>query len=742
MARRKKNRRSSPKRRSRLLRRRRELDFHIDDSIAKEIWAVLYLAAALLTYLSFQGNLGVVGELWKGMLAPVFGYSVHFLPVIFLGVSLTLFFLKQVHFGLSRIFGIFVLIFSVSTIIHIAVPIEDLYTEAALGKFGGMMGFVGAFTALSIFGRGGAYIVAFAFLLISILLTFQVPFVSILGIFVYLFKRQKPRRRSLPDSDEPLVTVQEDIDILNPATLSRHRGSMVGAFKDDQTQPRMKTETPLLIAESAKKDHQAIAFGNQDMDDLVELAWEFPPLELLSDAALNMKVDDALLKKNARLISDKLSQFGIEVSMNSVNVGPTVIQYTLKPSPGVKLSKITSLKSDLALALAAKAIRIEAPIPGQSMVGIEIPNDNRSTVRLREILESKEFRSFEDPLKLPIGRDVSGKPIVSSLAKMPHLLIAGATGSGKSVGVNSFLISLLYQYSPKDLKFIMIDPKRVELNTYNAIPHLLCPVITEPDKANIALRWCVREMNERYRLCAQYGHRNIADYNADNNIRRKLPFIVVVIDELADLMMTVGKEVEASVCRIAQMARAVGIHLILATQRPSVDVITGLIKANVPARIAFTVASQVDSRTIIDSIGSEDLLGHGDMLYLPGNIGRPFRVQGTFVSSKEIERVTNRVKLTMEPDYIDTIVSDDVAKEHVAGIPDSTAATAAANDEDNIYEEALKLVLESRKASASFLQRRLSIGYARAARLLDLMEQNGVVGPSRGAKAREVYTRE
>jgi S-DNA-T family DNA segregation ATPase FtsK/SpoIIIE len=420
--------------------------------------------------------------------------------------------------------------------------------------------------------------------------------------------------------------------------------------------------------------------------------------------------------------------------MHDIHVGPTVVQYTLKPHEGVKLSKITSLKNDLALALAAPAIRIEAPIPGKSLVGIEVPNEKRTMVRLREILESKEFKKGNSFLKLPLGRDVAGAPIIADLKEMPHLLIAGATGSGKSVGMNTFLISLLYQNSPKDLKLILIDPKQVELKDYNGIPHLLTPVITDPEKANIALRWCVAEMNRRYQECADKGKRNITDYNADESIEEKMSTIIVVIDELADLMMASGKEIEASICRLAQMARAVGIHLIIATQRPSVDVITGLIKANIPSRIAFAVSSSIDSRTILDGTGAEDLLGKGDMLYLPSGMNKPIRIQGIYISTEEIQRVTNRVKLTIEPDYNEEIISTKVVSQKVQGIPDSTNG-----DIDPMCDQAIEVIKENRKASASLLQRRLKIGYARAARILDDLEDQGLIGPANGAKPREIF---
>ena len=466
--------------------------------------------------------------------------------------------------------------------------------------------------------------------------------------------------------------------------------------------------------------------------------WELPSLDFLSNATSQVFVSDKVLKSNAEKIKEKLSQFNIDVIMKDVNIGPSVMQYTLQPYEGVKLTKITALKNDIALALAAKSIRIEAPIPGKSLVGIEVPNEKRMVVRLKELLESEEFNSVKSKLTLAVGRDVSGSPVVDDLAAMPHLLIAGATGSGKSVGMNTFLLSLLYQNSPEDLKFIMIDPKRVELTPYNGIPHLLTPVITQPEKAHASLKWAVSEMQRRYQLFAEKGYKNIDEYNAGEP--KRMFKIVIVIDELADLMMqATKKETEMVICRIAQMARAVGIHLIIATQRPSVNVITGVIKANIPARIAFTVTTGIDSRTIIDGIGAEDLLGMGDMLYLPGNMSRPTRVQGVYVSSKEIERVTNRIKLTTEPTYDEAITTTTLH----GGVDTSMVGTGNGGaSQDSHYNDAMQIICETGKASASLLQRRLSIGYARAARILDILEENGAIGPANGAKAREIYVNE
>ena len=426
--------------------------------------------------------------------------------------------------------------------------------------------------------------------------------------------------------------------------------------------------------------------------------------------------------------------------MRDAHPGPTVTQFTLKPAEGVKLSKIAALKDDLALALAAPSLRIEAPIPGKSLVGIEMPNTERTLVHLREIMESPEFTESESPLTLPLGRDVSGNAVVAALNEMPHLLIAGATGSGKSVCMNAFLTSLLFQNAPHELKLILIDPKRVELMPYDGIPHLLTPVITEAERALQALRWAVAEMGRRLHRFSEAGVRNLDEFNEKQKEEEHvLPHIVIVIDELADLMMRqYRRDTETMVARIAQMARATGMHLIIATQRPSVDVITGLIKANIPTRIAFRTVSAVDSRTILDSIGAEDLLGRGDMLYMTAETSNPMRMQGILVTSKEVERVINSVKIAGGGKVTEQIEMDG-QREEEGSSGSYIDLDADDNGGDEMFFEAVRVVQETGKASASLLQRHLKVGYARAARLLDIMEDKNLIGPSNGAKAREVY---
>ncbi len=469
--------------------------------------------------------------------------------------------------------------------------------------------------------------------------------------------------------------------------------------------------------------------------------WEFPKLSLLKKRINKTTVDENEIREKEIEIQEKLLQFKIEVEMQGYRVWPTVIQYRLKPKSGVKLQKIVNLQKDLALALHAKSIRIQAPIPGLGVVGIEVPNPQREAIGLRDVLESKEFNSSKYDIPLALWKDVSGNMIVGDMATMPHLLIAGQTGSGKSVGMNGFLVSLLYKFSPSELKMIMVDPKRVELSVYNGIPHLLTPVITNPDKALNALKWCVAEMLRRYDLETQVNARNIKEYNEKVEESEKFPYIVFVIDELADLMMSGNKkEVETSIARIAQMARAVGIHLIVATQRPSVDVITGLIKANVPSRIAFTVASQIDSQTILSGKWAEDLLGRWDMLYYPTGQREPERVQWVFVDTEEVEAIVNKLKLTIDPDMLSNMQDSSIinGKSKMEGsILENYKGDQ--DEEPEIIEKAIEVVKESKKWSTSLIQRKLGLGYARAAKVLDILEELGVVGPANGSKPREVY---
>jgi S-DNA-T family DNA segregation ATPase FtsK/SpoIIIE len=476
---------------------------------------------------------------------------------------------------------------------------------------------------------------------------------------------------------------------------------------------------------TASESHEALTTASDPN-------WQFPSVTLLNQK--QDKADAGDVNANAQIIHDTFANFNIDVEMEGANIGPRVTQYTMKPPTGVKLTKITALENNLALDLAAHSIRMEAPIPGKRAVGIEVPNVKSATVRMSSILQSREWQESSGALSFAIGRDISGTPVVADLARMPHVLVAGQTGSGKSVMINTILTSMLYRNSPADLKLILVDPKQVELKPYDDIPHLLTPVITEPEKCISALKWAVAEMERRYKTLADVGKRNIGEYN-ELKKDEGMPYIVIVIDELADLMMMAARDVEALIVRIAQKARAVGIHLILATQRPSVDVITGLIKANVPCRIAFTVASQVDSRTIIDQVGAEKLLGQGDMLFLTSDMPKPKRIQGAFIGDDETGKVNDFIRMQRPPQYDDEVVSQPVQLNGKGGV---VADFGGQDADDDMWKDAVKVVIENRKASTSLLQRRLRIGYGRAARLIEQMEEQGIIGQADGSRPREV----
>ena len=523
-----------------------------------------------------------------------------------------------------------------------------------------------------------------------------------------------------------------------------------GTFRRRSVQPgqlvrplRVRDATPSREEQQAAVPKTALAnvqthvggLGTSVIANLPQDAqiWEYPPLSLLSDKA-GARADRGDLKQSASIIEKTLESFGIHARVVEVNCGPAVTQYALDIALGTKLSKITALQNDLALALATPTgtVRIEAPIPGKSLVGIEIPNRSLEIVTMRNILASTNMQKEKSRLAISLGLNVAGEPLIADIARMPHVLIAGTTGSGKSVMINAIIACLLFRNSPQELKFIMIDPKRVEFTSYNGVPHLLTPVIVELDKILSALKWALTEMDRRYKLFANAGVRNVTGYNEMSGFQA-LPYIVIVIDELADLMMFAPVEVEDAITRIAQMARATGIHLVVATQRPSVDVITGLIKANIPCRIAFNVSSMVDSRVILDTPGAEKLLGRGDMLYMPPDMAKPIRVQGVFVSDEEVNRLIDYLKKTgFAPEYTEEVTQMPTGKMRLG---------AGGEERDELFDDAVRTICQYDRASASLLQRRLRVGYARAARLLDELEAAGIVGPGEGSKPRDVLVR-
>ncbi len=668
----------------------------------KSISAVIFLVLAAVFALAGFQKAGPAGDWLYNILHTLLGVGYFILP-------LTLFFVAGVFFMEERrkflgitFAGAGLLILSVLGLIDLSLP----------GR-GGWLGLpLGALRYP--FGITAAAIIDSAVLIIAVLMTANVS----LRVPQFL-RTEEEEEREYEEVKSVQVTGGEE------ESAPKNKKSAPPA------EPAELAEVVVAEAKDAKK-------GHTPPKQFVDKNYVPPPLSLLSAETTRPTTGD--LRANANIIKRTLESFGIPVEMGEINIGPKVTRYTLKPAEGVKLSRITALSQDLALVLAAHPIRIEAPIPGKSLVGIEVPNKTAALVRLGSLMAYKEFQD-SGVLGFPLGRDVTGEPIFADIEKMPHLLIAGATGSGKSVVVHSMLTSLLYKNSPATLRFIMIDPKRVELSSYEGIPHLISPVITENKKAIGVFRWAIAEMERRYDILLHGGNRDIKSYNASHK-EEPLPFILIVVDEMADLMTSYGREVEGSVVRLAQMARATGIHLILATQRPSVEIITGLIKANITARIALQVASQIDSRTILDAAGAEKLLGGGDLLFTSAELSQPRRLQGSYLTESEIGKVASFVRENNSaPENGVEFESGrvEIAPGAAAGAADMFDSLGADGDDDELYDAAVETVVAAKKASASLLQRRLKVGYARAARLLDLMEERGVIGPGEGAKPREVF---
>jgi len=704
--------------------------------IRQMIWGVFLIVVAVIISLSFFEKAGRAGAWFMKGSNFLVGNSVFLTPLVFILAGLILLFSRNKEEGILKeaakafwpvILAVLLLLLGITGIIGSVNP------EI---KSGGWIGFILSWPLLNYFGFWATLIIFIALILIGSLIFFK-----FLG-FSFL-KKKEPVSKNL-DEDDLIKEKADDFEEKQPRT-SIIRKIFAPRFKVKEISP--------------SKEEQKINVQAGEQDDLKEMKIETktknkkfsyipPPLDLLSrergaPTSGDTKVNSAIIKKT-------LQNFGIDVTMSEINIGPTVTQYTLKPAEGIKLSKITGLSNDLSLALASHPIRIEAPVPGRSLVGIEVPNKGRAEVRLRNLIENDSFQKSTKGLALALGRDVAGFPILADLTKMPHLLVAGATGTGKTIFLNSLVTNLLYQPStsvksagPETLRLIMIDPKRVEFPVYNKLPHLLCPVIYSASQTINALRWLTGEMERRFDVLASSHSRDIGSFNekALSSGEDPLPFIVVIIDELADLMMAKGREIEAGIVRLAQMARAVGIHLVVATQRPSVEVITGLIKANITSRITFQVASQIDSRTIIDTSGAEKLLGLGDMLYISAQTPKPKRIQGAYVSDKEVKKITKHIELNSG---FMAEMDDDLMQELNRNTDGTESGPVSFygeenNSEEPLYEEAKRVIIESKRASASLLQRRLRVGYARAARLIDMLEDNGIVGPQEGSKAREVF---
>lgn len=711
----------------------------LQESTKRSIHGIIQIALSLILLLIFNNAGGVIGESVLRLFSFLFGTWKMLFPIaLFIGgiLSITA---NSVKTETKRLVGITITTLAFLGIMHLNTPFDEVTN---FDQYAGAIGFLMSIAFMLFTSTAVGYIALIAVSIIGIFIAFepnlagfiqfiQSAFTSTAKDTAKISKKGIQVAKELSSSTINAVQSEPVVDLVEEDAIAPELAIVRPAFA--QKQITEHEEKPLQ-----KKSIQT-SIDELEMKDTRFEEWTFPTFDLLENSQSQLTINDEELKSQAKQIEQKLAEFGIDVTMKAAHPGPSVTQFTLEPSEGVKLSKIESLKDDLALALSAQSLRIEAPIPGKGLVGIEMPNRDRTTVHLREILESSEFTQNISSLTLPLGRDVSGAAVVANLEDMPHLLIAGATGSGKSVCMNTFLTALLFQNAPHELKFILVDPKRVELIPYDNIPHLLTPVITESDKALQALRWAVAEMGRRLHRFSEVKARNLEEYNSlQENDSTMMPRIVIVIDELADLMMRqYRKDTETMIARIAQMARATGMHLILATQRPSVDVITGTIKANIPTRIAFRVVSQVDSRTILDSVGAEDLLGKGDMLFMNATTPKPLRIQGIYISGKETERVINAVKIAGGGEITEQIeMNESENSEENSG----SYINLDADDDggDSLFFEAVRIVQEQNKASASLLQRHLKVGYARAARLLDIMEEKGLVGPADGAKPRKI----
>lgn len=698
--------------------------FRLSSQVKRGVLIVLFMILALLSFLSLFDAAGKLGEVLAKILKLLLGWGELLAPLIFLGIVIALFLARgsesneerqDVPVSNLRVYlGAIFFTAALTGILHLLAmrgSPEIAFELVKTGSGGGYLGVLLAFPLFSLVDFWASILILAGVMLVGLIVLFNI---NLANLF---------RRREKPELPGKKISDLKDIKI-NQMEPSFSVSKVTSEGREIPEVARASDETITVSAKEEKlANYEELAAKYKKGN------WQLPGIDMLEDS--HTAVDSGDIEANVAIIQKTLADFGIEVEMGEVNVGPTVTQYTLRPSTGIKLSQIVALQNDLALALAAPSIRIEAPIPGRSLVGIEVPNKATAIVRLKDIIQTETFLHHKSALAFALGRDVSGQPIVADLARMPHLLIAGATGTGKSVAIHAMMLSFLYRNSPEELRMIIIDPKRVELNLYNGIPHLLTPVVTDHDKAVNALKWAVNEMDRRYNLLAASNRRNIAEYNQKAD--EKLAYIVIVVDELADLMAVAQADVEAAVVRLAQMARAVGVHLVVATQRPSVDIITGLIKANITARIAFAVASQVDSRTILDTAGADKLLGSGDMLYITSDLGRPKRIQGTYVSDKEVKNVVVFVQEQAgEPSY-----AEEILERQKVAYP--AARFLEEGEDDELLPEAISVVRQAGKASASLLQRRLRLGYARAARLLDLMEEKGIIGPADGAKPRDVY---
>ena len=698
--------------------------------VKKEVWqavfGILFFVLAILFLLASFDKAGRVGTFIYDFLEQWFGFGYYLLPVTFIIAAIA--FIKgfEKKFNITKIISLCVFFFTGLGFIHLL----------AVGE-GGVFGRWIANPLISLIDPFATAIILMALIAISVIVVLEI---HITLEHLMFWKWLWPKREVTEDEEDAENEESKSETKIEKAVEDVERKIQKENNREEQKKPEkiMRDEEQDIVV---SRSYSSKTFTP-------------PPLSLLEKDSGKPETGD--IKANANIIKRTLQNFGIDVEMDEISIGPSVTRYALKPAEGVKLSKIVALNNDLALALAAHPIRIEAPIPGKSLVGIEIPNTTKTTVGLATLLSSEEYQQSEKPLLVSLGKGISGKSFFSNLAKAPHMLIAGATGSGKSVTIHAIITSLLFRNSPENLKFIMIDPKRVELTLYNKIPHLLTPVITDAKKAILALKWAAKEMSRRYDILEKNSVRDVDSYhktvlapalekqkkNKEEVLPESMPYIVIVLDELADIMQTYPRELESAIVRLAQMSRAIGIHLILSTQRPSVNVITGLIKANIPSRIALQVSAQIDSRTILDTGGAEKLLGAGDMLYLGGEMSKPQRLQSAYITETEVKKVVKYLSDAYKDEVMGEISLTNAEKEPASDAIFSAnfdSEDAELGDEDELLGQARAIVVESGKASTSWLQRKLGIGYSRAAKLIDLLESKGIVGPANGSKAREVY---
>lgn len=693
----------------------------------KYVAGILYLTVSVFLAMSAFDSAGAIGQfIHNKVLMSIIGYGFIILPILGLVFAYREF--KSIDTTIKD--RISILVVSLA-----AISLVDIFASSAELNAGGYIGKMIGSSLVSGFDIYFSSILLIALIGIGAFIIFDPKLESIKKIQEDIKHRQEERAEEKTEEAKIEEQIEKAIEMKKDSQPAEEKKSFSITGLSKKKEPKASKEDDIIM----------------DASGVFASAYTIPPLSLLGKSSGKPSTGD--IKANANLIQRTLGNFGIAVEMDEISIGPTVTRYAMKPAQGVRLSKIASLQNELALALAAKSIRIEAPIPGRSLVGIEVPNTKKSTIGLGTQLAEKAFKDPSKPLLVSLGKGVSGKSHFANIGKMPHALIAGATGAGKSVTIHNIVMSLLYKNGPDMLRFIMIDPKRVEMTLYKKIPHLLTPVITDPKKAVLALKWAVKEMERRYDVLQKRTVRDIDSYhktivkpaykdlspeeieNYDGELPEKMPYIVVIIDELSDIMSSYPRELEASIVRLAQMSRAVGIHLLLATQRPSVNVITGLIKANVPTRLALKVASQIDSRTILDSRGAEKLLGYGDMLYKGEGSNEPVRIQCPYVSEDEVKNVVEFIQKNYKFELNDEIsLPDENLQEGAGGI-----SMGDDSDDDPMIEEARAVVVASQKASTSYLQRRLSIGYSRAARIIDLLEERGIIGPANGSKPRDVY---